>query len=70
METLKIRTRVESETLHLPQLRPVVGKDVEMVITETSADKNPRTDPEPFFALAGNIELDIEAIKALREPVY
>lgn len=67
METLKIRTHIDSETLHLPQIRPMLGKDVLMVITETSEDKESHPDIEPFFALAGNIKLDIEAIRDIRE---
>ena len=34
---LRIRTRVDSETLHLPELRPLIGKDVEIIVTEDPA---------------------------------
>src|SRR5687767_10985576 len=33
----RIRTRIESETLHLPELRPLIGKEVEIVVQETGA---------------------------------
>ena len=31
---LHIRTRVDSETLHLPELRPLIGKEVEIIVLE------------------------------------
>ena len=31
---VRIRTRVESETLHLPELRPLIGKEVEITVRE------------------------------------
>jgi hypothetical protein len=43
---LRIRTRVDSETLHLPQLRPLMGKNVEIAVVEDVADSGngkPRT---------------------------
>ena len=33
---LRIRTRVHSETLHLPELRPLIGKEVEIIVMETA----------------------------------
>jgi hypothetical protein len=34
---LRIRTRVDSETLHLPELRALIGKDVEIIVIEDAA---------------------------------
>jgi hypothetical protein len=34
---LRIRTRVDSETLHLPELRPLIGKEVEITVREAAA---------------------------------
>lgn len=34
MESIRIRTKVESETLHLPQLKPLIGKPVEILVVE------------------------------------
>jgi hypothetical protein len=36
-EAVRIRTRVVSETLHLPELRPLIGKEVEIVVQEARA---------------------------------
>lgn len=37
MNTIRIRKKLESETLHLPELHALVGKDVEIVVTEAAA---------------------------------
>ncbi|MGH7193447.1 MAG: hypothetical protein ACREJM_07920, partial [Candidatus Saccharimonadales bacterium] len=32
--TVRIHRKLESETLHLPELRPLIGKDVEIIVIE------------------------------------
>jgi hypothetical protein len=34
MKTIHVRTKVESDTLHLPELRELIGKPVEVLIVE------------------------------------
>lgn len=34
MATIRIRTRIESDTLTLPELKPLVGKTVDIEVTE------------------------------------
>jgi len=34
MEPIRIRTKVESEILHLPQLKPLIGRGVEIFVVE------------------------------------
>jgi hypothetical protein len=34
MSVIRIHRRIESETLHLPELRPLLGKTVEILVTE------------------------------------
>lgn len=34
--TVRIRRKLESETLHLPELRPLIGKNVEIIVLEES----------------------------------
>lgn len=34
MESIRIRTKIESETLRLPQLKPLIGKPVEIFVVE------------------------------------
>lgn len=36
MDAIRIETLLEGETLYLPQLRPLVGKSVEIVVREKS----------------------------------
>jgi hypothetical protein len=38
MNAVRIVKRLESETLHLPELRPLLGKDVEIIVLDQSAD--------------------------------
>ena len=46
---LRIHTRVDSETLHLPELRPLIGKEVEIIVLEG-------TGTAPAATSAGNGE--------------
>jgi hypothetical protein len=34
---IRIETTIDSETLHLPQLKPLVGKNVEIIVREKAA---------------------------------
>ena len=34
MTAIRIRRKLDSETLHLPELRPLVGRDVEILVQE------------------------------------
>jgi hypothetical protein len=34
MTTIRIRRKLESETLHLPELKPLIGKNVEIIVLE------------------------------------
>lgn len=45
MEPIRIRTKVESDTLHLPQLQPLIGKVVEVFVVEIA----PASRDEVFY---------------------
>lgn len=47
MKPIKIRKHVDSETLHIPELREMVGQDVEITIQPSGAG----TDPQPLETL-------------------
>ena len=75
MNAIRIRKRVEPETVrHLPELAPMLGKDVEIIAleeapppaSEPSEDALTETPYDAFFALAGKIDLDWDAYKKLR----
>ena len=34
MSAIRIKRRLDSDTLHLPELRPLIGREVEIVVTE------------------------------------
>jgi hypothetical protein len=34
MGAIRITRRLDSETLHLPELRPLIGHDIEIVVTD------------------------------------
>jgi hypothetical protein len=34
MNAIRIETTIDSDTLHLPQLKPLVGKSVEIIVRE------------------------------------
>jgi hypothetical protein len=38
MSTIRIHRTLDSDTLHLPELRPLIGKEVEITVTETPAE--------------------------------
>ncbi len=40
MSTVRVQRKLESETLHLPELKPLIGKTVEITVVERSAAKS------------------------------
>lgn len=51
MATITIRRTLDSETLHLPELRPMLGKTVEIVVREDKPSE-PTSIPDRWKALA------------------
>jgi len=66
MIAIRIQTRIDSETLHLPELRPLIGKRVEIIVQEESASETPADPYAPLFALAGQDVVDPDAYQQLR----
>jgi len=65
MPPVHIRTRIDSETLTLPELRPFFGKSVEITVRE-DAPALKRPDVELLEQLAQEIDFDEEAFHELR----
>jgi hypothetical protein len=66
MKAIRIRRTLHSDTLHLPELRPLIGKTVEIFVY----DITPRTaqDWEAVEKAVRELEdYDFEAYKAYRE---
>jgi hypothetical protein len=63
MNAIRIHKRLDSETLHLPELKPLIGKTVEISVVEEvqvpgGAERYPLRgsvlrDDEPFAPIAG-----------------
>ena len=69
MQAIRLLIKVDSENIHIPELRRFIGKRVEMIIIDEpnifSEKKNRKM--ERFFSAAGKIEIDEEAVHQLRE---
>ncbi len=67
MSAIRIVRRIDSETLQLPELKPFVGKIVEIVVTDEPAANGQSSNVyDAFFELAGQDVVDPEAYKRLR----
>ena len=67
MNAIRIQTHIDSDILHLPELRPLIGKRVEIIVLE-EPQIVPRTenDWKPLFELAGQDLVDPDAYSQLR----
>lgn len=66
MTAIRLHKRLESDTLHLPELRPLIGRTVEIMVRE-EADPSAAGPYDALFALAGKDVVDPEAYKTLRD---
>jgi hypothetical protein len=64
--TVSVRTHLRSDTIHLPEAAPLVGKDVRIIVVEEPTPLAPR-DLSALDRLAGRIDLDYKAIEDLRQ---
>jgi hypothetical protein len=62
LTAVRIRRKLESDTLHLPELKPLIGKNVEIIVEEKHAD-----DPGCFAGLSAPKALSEKERQALRE---
>jgi len=70
MKPIRISKTIQSDTLHVPQLRKLVGKRVEIFIFEKpkrSASRNGKDPYQALFELSGKGIVDAEAYKKLRK---
>ena len=68
MNAIRIVKKLDSETLYLPELRPLVGRTVEIIVVEekSAASEAGANLYDAFFALAGKDIVDPDAYKTLR----
>jgi hypothetical protein len=67
MSVIHLTQEVESETLHLPELRPLIGKKVEITIREVPTPAAVKAGWDALAALAGQDLLDDKVIEEYRE---
>lgn len=67
MNAIRIQTQIDSDTLHLPELQPLIGKRVEIIVLEEpQIGLRTETDWQPLFELAGQDLIDPDAYRQLR----
>ena len=70
MTAVRLRRKLDSETLHLPELKPLLGKMVEITVQEESRPSSAGVLEKPatdcFSELSDRKPLDARARKALR----
>ena len=70
MNAVRIRKKIESDTINLPELRPMIGREVEIIVLDDQPappvdERLP--DVGKLRALATGIDFDYEAFERLRE---
>jgi len=64
MEAIRLYLKVDSDTLHIPELRRFIGKRVELILIEEPSEE---IKMEKFFSAVGKVNIDEEAVHRLRE---
>jgi hypothetical protein len=64
--TISIRRHIDSQTLVLPELVPMIGRDVHIIIVEDATAGGGKPDLTALECLAGKIDLDYQDIEDLR----
>jgi len=70
MQAIKLFVDVDSEDIHIPELKRFMGKRIEIIILEVSSikpDEEKKQNMKKFFDAAGKIKIDKESILKLRE---
>ena len=65
MSTIRIHRTLDSDTLHLPELKPLIGKTVDITVTEAPVEGT--GDWSALEAIAGQGLIDGDLIRAYRE---
>ncbi|MBA4369072.1 MAG: hypothetical protein C0403_15695 [Desulfobacterium sp.] len=67
MEAIKIKKRITSDTIHIPELQKFMGKNVEIILLELPGKKigKPKTMTK-FISASGKIDIDEKAVADLR----
>jgi hypothetical protein len=68
MNAIRVRRRIDSDMLHLPELKEMLGRTVEIIILEeTPTADHPPLAPGCFTALSPKEAFDPKALEAIQE---
>jgi hypothetical protein len=68
MSEIRVRRKIESETIHLPELKPLLGKTVEIIVLEEAASEAGSPDRwQPLINAAAKDLVDPEVYKKYRD---
>ncbi|HZL38264.1 MAG TPA: hypothetical protein VFC78_23315 [Tepidisphaeraceae bacterium] len=66
MNAVRIRKRLDKAIPELPELTPLIGKNVEIIVLEEGNAQVPPIDLAAIDAIAGTDAMDFEAVEELR----
>lgn len=77
MNAIRVRKKIDSDTLHIPELRSMIGRDVEIIVLEEQSAATPsaldQVDPQAFWKGKTLDELAVEQgvgpLDTLKSPV-
>lgn len=49
MNAIRIRRKIDSETLHIPELQPMIGREVEIIVLDEKPSSVDQIDPQTFW---------------------
>jgi hypothetical protein len=68
MNAIRFRKTIDSETLHLPELKPFVGQTVEIIVLEEDSIRPGSGDWDAAMKAVADLEdYDFDAVKRQRE---
>jgi hypothetical protein len=67
MTVIHVTQELNSDTLQLPELKPLIGKKVEITIREVPEIPATKNGWDALLELAGKDLIDLDAIEAYRE---
>jgi len=73
LNAIRVRMRVETDTVRIPELAPMIGKDVEIIVIEEKAAPERHPDVQAFMDASKGIPEDLDfdamekAVNDLRE---
>jgi hypothetical protein len=67
MSIIRIRKKIESELIHLPELKPLIGKTVQITVQEETSFLPTSKDWSPLIEAAGKDLINPEVCLQYRE---